>query len=233
MSDLRIGLVVEGPTDFIVLEAALKAMLPGRSLIFSRLQPSDDLTFGSETRGAGWGGVLNWCLQQTTDLQNRLLAGFDLLVLHVDADVAAKHYSDVFGKKPAPFDDLPCQKPCPPASDTVDALRRIVLGWAGDRVQPHWVLCVPSKCVESWLVPVFFLEQQDKMAGLECNVQVEALFIRKKGPKLMRRRGSTYKKLPIEYRAISPLITERWHDVTQTCRQASHFERLVLAALTG
>ena len=36
---LRIGLVVEGPTDEIVLRAAISNLLPGRELAFTLMQP--------------------------------------------------------------------------------------------------------------------------------------------------------------------------------------------------
>ncbi|CAM2011413.1 hypothetical protein APED_32425 [Acanthopleuribacter pedis] len=232
MSDLRIGLVVEGTTDFIVLEAALTAILKDRTLSFTRIQPSDDATFALASGETGWGGVLRWCRQHTTALQNSLLAELDLVILHVDADVASKQYGDVFGTKPVPFNDLPCEKPCPPASDTVNALREVVLGWVDDRIQKHWVICIPSKSIESWLVPVFFMDHPEKISGLECNVQVAPFFIGKKGAKLIRRRGSTCKKLTKEYRAIASLITERWTKVTQTCEQARRFESSVKAVLT-
>ena len=51
MSELRIALVAEGPTDAIVIEAALKALLP-RPFVLTLVQPE-------ETRpklGAGWRG---------------------------------------------------------------------------------------------------------------------------------------------------------------------------------
>ena len=42
MSDLRIALVAEGPTDFVIIEAALKAILPG-AFILTQLQPEASL----------------------------------------------------------------------------------------------------------------------------------------------------------------------------------------------
>ena len=56
MSDPRIALVAEGPTDFVVIEAALKAILQ-RPFVLNQLQPEP-------TRpeiGGGWGGVFKWC----------------------------------------------------------------------------------------------------------------------------------------------------------------------------
>ena len=58
MSDLRVALIAEGPTDAVVIGAALKALLP-RSFTLTQLQPEPTLP----KLGTGWGGVLRWCLE--------------------------------------------------------------------------------------------------------------------------------------------------------------------------
>jgi hypothetical protein len=94
MSDLRIALVAEGPTDLIVIRAALEAILPKPPIIQTPRpeNPPDKL-------GNGWGYVLKWCWE----FRKRKLAGFeedptpegfDLLILHLDADVAGEKYSN-------------------------------------------------------------------------------------------------------------------------------------------
>jgi hypothetical protein len=56
MSEWHIGLVAEGDTDQIVIEAALKAILP-RAFVLTRLPT--EATRGAH--GGGWCGVFNWC----------------------------------------------------------------------------------------------------------------------------------------------------------------------------
>ena len=56
MSDLRIALVAEGPTDCIIIEAALKAVL-GQPFVLTQLQPEPT----RPDMGGGWGGVFKWC----------------------------------------------------------------------------------------------------------------------------------------------------------------------------
>lgn len=95
MSDLRVALIAEGPTDAIVIEAALKALLP-RPFVMTRLQPEPT----RPQLGTGWGGVLRWCLEFASRGHARLeedptLPGFDLFVIHTDADVAECSYGDV------------------------------------------------------------------------------------------------------------------------------------------
>lgn len=92
MSELRVALVAEGPTDAIVIEAALKALLP-KPFVLALLQPERTLP----KVGAGWGGVLRWCddfaaREHACIEDDPTLPGFDLCILHVDADVTEASY---------------------------------------------------------------------------------------------------------------------------------------------
>lgn len=84
MSNLRIGLVVEGPTDAIVLKAGLAAFL-NDPFIASTLQPE----IPPDKKGTGWGGVFWWCRQMAAlgyrSLgQHPTLDHFDVVVIQVD-----------------------------------------------------------------------------------------------------------------------------------------------------
>lgn len=46
MSDVRIGLVAEGKTDLVVIEAALQSILGDRSFVLKLLQPETSAPFG-------------------------------------------------------------------------------------------------------------------------------------------------------------------------------------------
>jgi len=89
MSDVRIALVAEGPTDKVVIEAALKALLQ-RPFVLTLLHPEatrPDL-------GAGWGGVFKWCYEfrqrgAAGFEADPILGGFDLVIVHLDADGAS------------------------------------------------------------------------------------------------------------------------------------------------
>jgi len=124
------------------------------------------------------------------------LPGFDLFVIHVDADVAENSYSD---GGPAVENDagglapLPCSQPCPPPAGAADELRKCVLAWLGlVQVGPRTVLCVPSKAIEAWLAAGVLDGSHALLSGLECNLAVEgrlaalpkARRIRKKAPRV-------------------------------------------------
>jgi|HubBroStandDraft_6_1064221.scaffolds.fasta_scaffold470531_1 hypothetical protein len=159
MSDpLKVALVIEGPTDRVVIESVIPELLDGGAYITTTLQPEGSNAFGR--LGAGWGGVFRWC-REAAESGGGSLSGevlfenYDVLVIHLDADVAGKHYND-YGF-PSGFDDLPCEEPCPPASATTDALRRVLLNWAGETQVPlRTVLCIPSKSTEAWVLAALF-----------------------------------------------------------------------------
>ena len=228
MSDLRVALVAEGPTDAIVIGAALKALLPG-PFVLTQLQPEPT----RPKLGNGWGGVLRWCLDFAARGHARFeddptLPGFDLFVVHVDADVAEKRYTDVSAEladlaEQRPWPTLPNVIPCPPPSGSADAMRTCLLAWAGIQAPgPKTVLCVPSKAVEAWLTAAKFDDAHALQNGLECNLNVEAQL--RALPVAQR-----IKKTSHDYRAHERTIAEKWSAVRQRCTQADRFSTEVAA----
>ena len=62
MSDpLRIALVAEGPTDGVVVTAALRSFLGERVFVLNQIFPEGSNSFGE--MGTGWVGVYRWCHQ--------------------------------------------------------------------------------------------------------------------------------------------------------------------------
>lgn len=222
MSELRVALVAEGPTDAIVLEAALKALLP-RRFVLNQLQP-ESLT---PRIGGGWGGVARWCDEFAKRGHAQLeddptLPGFDLFVIHIDADVAEMSYAD-YGPEHAAlargrgWPALPNSLPCPPPARSVEVLRGCLLSWAGIQTPgPKTVLCVPSKSVEAWLAAAILDNGHALLSGLECNLSVEAQLAAL--PMAHRVRKSAR-----QYRARETIIGEAWPLVRQRCTQAEQF----------
>ena len=93
---LRVALVAEGPTDGVVIKAALNAMLGEGTFVLTQLFPETSVAFGP--LGTGWAGVYRWC-QASAARGGGRLSGYkllfdigmhDLLILHLDADVAGE-----------------------------------------------------------------------------------------------------------------------------------------------
>lgn len=181
MSDtLRIALVAEGVTDYEVLNAAIESMLNGQSFVLTLFQPEGSMAFSGGGNvgsfGGGWKGVYRWCLQATQRSGGKLsddplFLGYDLLLLHLDADVADEDPSNsLIFPMPELAGVLPCYQPCPPPSATTDALRKVILSWVGEaQTPPKTVLCTPSKSTEAWVMAAVFPKDKEVVKpGWEC-----------------------------------------------------------------
>lgn len=228
MSDpLRVAMAVEGPTDEIVLREAIKSLLPEREIIFQRLQPEFSLAFGD--LGGGWSGVYRWC-RQTADQgdgcvsEASLFKNHDLLVAQVDADVAGMTYQS--GKIDDKTNDLPCEKPCPPPSDTTDALRSVILRWMGEtRTPDRVVLCTPSKSLEAWVMAALFPRNAVlAKKGWECHAKPERQLGQQ--PKAKR-----IKKCPEDYEANRSKFHDTWPRVRKKLTEAGRFSKEFLAVV--
>lgn len=229
MSDLRVALVADGPTDAIVIEAVLKALLPS-PFVLNQLQPEPTLP----KLGTGWGGVLRWCHGFASRGYAKLeddptLIGFDLFVIHVDTDVTEGAYADVSDEMATlanerQWPQLPCAVPCPPPEGSVNEMRRRVLAWANLQTPgPNTVLCIPSKAIDAWLASAVLSDGHGLLDGIECNlnldVQLRAL------PQATR-----VKKTIRVYRGLQDRITDMWPTVRQRCPQAERFSAEIMAA---
>ena len=225
---LRVSFVAEGPTDYVVLRAAVRALLGGADFEPVPLKPELDESLRTKS-ASGWGGVYFWCRQTVEQTGgpasgNLLFASDDaLVVIQVDADIARRSSAD-YEIKDAPNDDLPCGQPCPPPSATTDALRAVMLGWLNETaVPPHAVLCTPSKNIETWvLVGLFPENEQAVKENIECRWGLDVQ-LRKYG--LIK--GS--QKLIDEYRANEEGIRNAWPEIRAKCTEAERFSQDFLA----
>lgn len=230
MSELRIALVAEGPTDYVLIEAALKAVLP-QPFILTQLQPEatrPDL-------GQGWSGVLKWCQAASQRHQGPLeqdptLLGFDLLILHLDVDVSTMAYHDCGPETAAlaqqlGWEHLPCAVMCPPVSDTVSALTTVVHSWLRPATTgQQTVLCLPAQSSGTWLAAALLPATHRLLTNTECNLGVEnGLAILPKAERVKKNRR--------EYQAKAADLTANWEKVKAICSQAQVFEHDILGAL--
>ncbi len=230
MSELRIALVAEGATDYEIINAALRAVLP-QSFVMTLLHPEAT----RPAMGSGWGGVLKWCLAANQRHVGPLdadptLAGFDLLIVHLDVDVAHKKY-DQCGDGVAAMAQvrqwqvLPCGQPCPPVANTCNQLESVLNSWLGRATPGEKTLyCLPAQSSGTWLAAAVLPSGHQRLAGAECNVNLESQLAQL--PKSERIRKSV-----AEYRRYTPRITAEWAVVKQICSQAAVFEQRVLTKM--
>lgn len=201
-------MISEGPTDVIIIEAALKAVLQ-RPFVLTQLQPEPT----RPEMGSGWGGVFKWCqefrLRGAASIEtDPTLSQFDLVIIHLDADVAGKQYAHcgpAVAQAAAALQGLPCEQPCPPPVNTVAALEVVLLSWLGiAAVGPKSLLCIPSKASDAWLAAATLPGGHVLMTGLECHLNLEMAL-------LQLPKGQKIKKAVREYRTHAGTIAQQLH----------------------
>lgn len=229
MSDpIYIAIVAEGPTDRVVIEAALDSILAGRSYVAVQLQPEQSAAFGGPVHfgllGGGWGGVYKWCRQAQDRAGGKLsddpiFLRYNILIIHLDADVAGKKYADI-SVSGEPGQDLPCEQPCPPPDASTAPLRRVVLGWAGATdPPPQLILCTPSKSMEAWVLKALVPNEKDlTKKGWECHPFPEGRLATL--PKKIR-----FTKREEDYKQRREEITSAWPSVALALSEAQRFDR--------
>lgn len=237
MSDtLRIALVAEGVTDRAVLNATIESMLNGRSFILTLLQPEGSVAFSgggnAGPSGGGWKGVYRWCLQSTQRSGGKLsddplFFGYDLLLLHLDADVASEDPANSpIAPNPELAGVLPCEEACPPPSATTDALRKIILSWVGETITPSkTVLCTPSKSTEAWVMAAIFPKDKEVVKpSWECYPKPENRLGQQTKNKRFAKNQSDYDMRKSELRA-------GWPSVVARLTEARRFQDEFIAAI--
>lgn len=225
---LRLALVAEGITDFVVIRAAISAIVGERAFDLTLLQPEESVAFvgagDAGILGGGWKGVWRWCEQNARNLPARdvLFQTYDLLILHLDADVG----EDPNEREWPP--GLPCHLPCPPASDKTDALRDIALGWLQmETAPPQLVFCTPSKSTEAWMVWLFCRGDRELnryRETWECYTQPVNRLAQQ--PKKLR-----FVKKEADYQRRSAAIEKGWPELVESLSQAARFDAEVRARL--
>jgi hypothetical protein len=229
MSDpLRIALVAEGPTDYVVIEAALRSMLAPRPFVLTQIFPEGSASFGE--LGSGWVGVYRWCHQSRRRGDGRLsndalvYQHHDLLIIHLDADVAGATYRKG-SIDPLPRDKpLPCERRCPPPAGTTNALRDVLLSWCGEVSTPlRTVVCTPSKSTEAWVVAALFPEDTAIGYPIECYPDPESRLGQQ--PKKRRIRKSRR-----DYAGKATALVQAWPRLACTLDEAGRFQTEAMRA---
>ena len=120
MSECRVGIIAEGTTDVSVIKGIVKTIFPDKVFVFNSISPTpEEIETQQKDEGFGWGGVYRVCrrLKDKLELAEEISGAFDCVIIHIDADVAYKKYSDIGESNPSK-DDLPCVK----VNDTVESL---------------------------------------------------------------------------------------------------------------
>lgn len=128
---MRVGIVCEGRTDFVVLEQVLLAVFGPCEI--TTLQPMRHQLDPTRWSEAGWKKVQSWCKARgAAGIADEMTIGeIDVLVIHVDGDVCGK-------------EDLPNSRP--------DLCSHVQHQWIGSPSTPRGVvICIPAMASDTWL----------------------------------------------------------------------------------
>ena len=217
------GVVAEGRRDFPIFKEVLQKICPSIEEVRLLHPPSDGLRGDrrSEIKTTGWTGVRHWCARYGPEL-TRFMREYgdplDLLVIAMDASVA---------HNPA----IALEKPCPPASDTTEALRDQVTQWLGGSPPDAVVIVIPSMTPDAWVCAALIGEN----GLLECDPDPLARLAKASlgraelGFKLKRGAGGDVKKPTARQYSLhlAPKVAARFEQVQRLCGEAHRFAQEV------
>ncbi len=212
---VRIGIIAEGKSEWLVFEEIIRTLRA--DVEFQRIRPDITLQSGSPF---GWNGVKAWCRQNGSKL-DAILRGvtshpLHLLVVHLDCSMAHNEHA---------------LRACPPASDTADALRAVILAWLGlAACPPFLIITATSRCTEAWVVSALGAPPYKKLANVECEDDVEEELARRK---LLPRKDGEVKKPESRYLPLAQQTAARLTVVRHHCTQAERFCQDFVAAVAG
>jgi hypothetical protein len=210
---LRVGLVAEGRSDFLVLEQVMKKVQANIECV--EVHPNHIPILGL---GNGWKGVRGWCRRYGAQLE-LFMSGFadkplHILVIHADCSMADKEGAE---------------HPCPAASTTATALVEVITKtWLNRHPLPDFVvIATPSKSSDAWVIATFD-PPYSNLVDLECDKGAEDEFVRRK---LLKRKDGKPKKHIPTYRRLAERIDTGIDLVYAHCPQAEAFRTNFQAAV--
>jgi len=230
---VKIGTVVEGPTDRLVLKAIIEKLCPGDH-DYLDLQPADNGDSFGRT-GTGWKGVRRFCFDVWqflgTDIST-LITDYqiDLLIIHIDADIASG--SDLQEGVTEPVGNV--QQPCPPILPTAQNLEKVIAKWLNigiaDKFPPEVILAIPAQDIENWLFAALFPDDElCQKPDYECihkgydQGHPAYLMTLKNYRKILKRKDGKIKKSVRSYRQVVGNVADNWNKVCEFCSQAKVF----------
>ena len=204
---MRVGLIVEGWTDYTFLEILIKSRC-GEDVENSPLQPKWEQR---ETRG--YPGIQQWLVRNGRQLEIFMkFDGLDTIVLQLDGDVAKS------------------SKPCrPSAEDQWEEVSGITLKWAKRGEWPEGVvLAIMLQKLEAW-VCAGLSGCKAKTPQLECEPKPEEHLPKNVQEVIERLKGGNSSASDKEdFRRWLRDVADRWELVLQYCPVgAGRFEQML------
>lgn len=218
----RVAIISEGPSDYAILLAIIDSYFD--DYVPVPIQPPISCLGGhSGDFGGGWRGVKSWCESEVRTKSSHSLTGltgYDLVIIHIDADVAHE-------------EDIDCASTCPPAETTCEAIRSVLHGWTGwTSLPPKTIFCIPAQATETWALSCLFPgapemnKSQSSADWIECRNDIKDLvrhYCSGYRPKLVVMQSGRLKNQAKGYAARSLEIAEGWEATAKLLPSACRF----------
>lgn len=239
-----IGIVSEGPTDHMVIKAAIDR-ITGEDNRYLSLQPEPDMMgrFGN-----GWKGVWRWCKETTSInmLMQEVQPVIDAIVIQMDGDVIRKEKeahclckSTICEYKGRVFplycekvkgEKCPVKLPCESHENGIKGRMNhgmsILTEAIGEVDMSHIMIVIPCDSTDTWVVAAY-----DDVDDVEVLTDPWKNIIAKR--KLYHGVRVRDKKNTYTYKNFSEKVVDQWSKVTQKCITAMFFEQEVKRVLMG
>lgn len=234
----NIGIVCEGPTDYIILKGIVDR-ITGEDNQYIQLQPEDNLT---GEYGNGWKGVWKWCTDHEEILEKfmkDISPQLDLIIFQMDGDVARKEKevhclcgatACEWKGKVNPLEctrikdnDCPIELPCmsheAPVEGYINHLTTLIASWL--KKKDNICIVIPCDSTDTWVAAAY-----DKLSDIEMTEDPWTNII-SKGKAYHGIRIPGHKKRLLVYRQFVSEVCNNWEDVKNLCISAVKFEEKI------
>ncbi len=232
-----IGIVSEGPTDYLVLKAVIDK-ITGEENRYLSLQPEPDML---GRYGNGWKGVWRWCRETESIrlLMQEIQPCIDAIVIQMDGDVVRKEKEvhcrcettvcDDKGKvfplycKKTAYRACPVELPCASHDKGIEAKighgKLVLESELENEDMTHIVITIPCDSMDAWVVAAY-----DELNDIEMYEDPwDRIIAKGKYYHGIRVRGN--KKSTHTYQLFSWKVAECWNMVREKCKSAEMLEQ--------
>ena len=228
----NIGIVCEGPTDYIVLKGIVD-LITGEDNHYLALQPEDNLT---GEYGNGWKGVWKWCTDHSGILESfmkDITPRLDMIIVQMDGDVSRKEKEvhclceQTVCKRKGKINPLVCEDikkndcpvklPCGTHEESVQGyiehLTQLIYSWLN--YEEGICIVIPCDSTDAWVAAAY-----DDLTDVEMIEDPWGAII-SKGKAYHGVRIPGHKKGLRIYRQFVEQVCDNWENVKRLCSSAN------------
>lgn len=218
MSDLRIGIIAEGPTDIIIIEKIVKLVFKDYRVVCVEISPTPDELSGiiDKPEGFGWGSVYKIChnLKDKLEILEAGNGSFDMIVIQVDGDVMFVTYESARIHDAKIPTELPCYIEGATIEENCSLLESVICNWKDCDVDSNIILCIPYINTELWAAYCLYPSYKSQLIETLSKDDINSFLLSmpRKESRLLRDKNGRIRKLTKGYRDAANQMDERLID---------------------